>query len=215
MLVGELLKHRCNTDTENATSWSEVSEHKKLYISLSDRLLGVSWLECFPALEGKRRNRNIHLLHETKRSICSKNVGKSVFLVFCMYILCLHIMSCTVLYTCCCDGRAKENLLPKKTTQTRKHCGSRKLEEEYCISRMTVVKKKDGKVSARYIRTHTHHTPGIGEVKHLPLSQGVKQKVREKYGQNWVGFDSRWCDSNAKRLVLIYYAFLLCPVCRQ
>ena len=49
---------------------------------------------------------------------------------------------------------------------------------------MTVTRREDGKVSAKYIRTHTHHTPGIGEAKHLPLSQGVKQKVREKYGQN-------------------------------
>ena len=49
---------------------------------------------------------------------------------------------------------------------------------------MMVTKREDGKVSARYIRTHTHHTPGIGEAKHLPLSQSVKQKVREKYGQN-------------------------------
>ena len=101
------------------------------------------------------------------------------------YIAYTHVeATSTVLYTCCRDGSAKENRLPKKTTQTRKHRLSRKLEEGYCISRMMVTKREDGKVSARYIQTHTHHTPGIGEAKHLPLSQSVKQKVREKYGQN-------------------------------
>ena len=30
----------------------------------------------------------------------------------------------------------------------------------------------------------TYHNPGIGEAKHQPLSQGVKQNVCEKYGQN-------------------------------
>ena len=86
----------------------------------------------------------------------------------------------TVLYTCCRDGEAKVNCLPKKTTQSRKKRGSRKT-EGYCISRTTVTKEKSGKVSTRYIRTHTGHTPGISEARYLPLSQAAKQEVREKY----------------------------------
>ena len=49
---------------------------------------------------------------------------------------------------------------------------------------MTVTKGKSGTVSVRYIQTHTNHTPGIGEVKHIPLPQAVRQEVKEKYGQN-------------------------------
>ena len=89
----------------------------------------------------------------------------------------------TMLYTCCRDGKAKENHQPRKTTKTRKHPGSRK-QDAYCISQMTVTKGKSGTVSVRYIQTHTNHTPGIGEVKHIPLPQAVRQEVKEKYGQN-------------------------------
>ena len=82
-----------------------------------------------------------------------------------------------VLYTCCRDGTAKENHCPKKTTQTRN--GSRKL-EQYCLSRITVGKEKNGKVSAHCIRTHTNHTPGITEAKPIPLPSAVKEEVRKK-----------------------------------
>ena len=73
--------------------------------------------------------------------------------------------------------------MPKKTSQARKHRGSRKV-EGYCISRMMVTREKSGKVSVKYTRTHTNHTPGISEAKHLPLPLNVKQEVREKYEQN-------------------------------
>ena len=67
-------------------------------------------------------------------------------------------VACTsTLYTCCRDGKAKENHHPRKTTKTRKHPGSRKL-DAYCISRMTVTKGKSGTVSVRYIQTHKSHT---------------------------------------------------------
>jgi len=50
---------------------------------------------------------------------------------------------------------------------------------------MTVTEDKcSGKVSVRYIRTHTNHNPGIEEANHVPLPQTVRQEVREKYGQN-------------------------------
>ena len=49
---------------------------------------------------------------------------------------------------------------------------------------MIATKGKDGNVSVRYIRTHTNHAPGVGELKHVPLPQVVREKVREKYGQN-------------------------------
>lgn len=89
-----------------------------------------------------------------------------------------------MLYTCCRDGKAKQNQQPKKTTQSRRLRGSRKL-HDYCISRMTVTEDKcNGKVSLRYMRTHTNHSPGIEEAKHLPLPQAVRQEVQEKFGQN-------------------------------
>ena len=92
-------------------------------------------------------------------------------------------METTILYTCCRDGGAKENHCPKKSSQIRKHRGSRKL-EEYCLSRIMVRKEKSGKINVQYIRTHTNHAPGIAESKHIPLPQSVKEEVREKYGQN-------------------------------
>ena len=103
----------------------------------------------------------------------------------------VHVLACkttteietTVLYTCCRDGRAKENHYPKKSSQIIKDHGSRKL-EEYCLSRITVRKERSGKVYAQYICTHTNHTPGIAEAKHIPLPQPVREEVREKYGQN-------------------------------
>ena len=102
--------------------------------------------------------------------------------------MCIHIIteSDTEVheYTCCRDGTAKENHQPKKTDQTRKHSGSRKL-DGFCISRMVVAENKgSGKVTVQFIRTHTNHTPGIGEAKHLPLAESVKQEVKEKYGQS-------------------------------
>ena len=36
---------------------------------------------------------------------------------------------------------------------------------------------------AQYIRTHTNHTPGIAEARHIPFPNSVKEKVREKYGK--------------------------------
>ena len=50
---------------------------------------------------------------------------------------------------------------------------------------MTITKGKSGTVSVRYIQTHTNDTPGIGEVKHIPLPQAVRQEVKEKYGR-WI-----------------------------
>ena len=89
----------------------------------------------------------------------------------------------TTLYTCCRDGKARENKCPKKTAKTRGGRDSKKL-ESFCVSRMTVTKGREGNVSLKYIRTHTNHTPGIEELKHLPLPQTVREEVRDKYGQN-------------------------------
>ena len=85
------------------------------------------------------------------------------------------------LYTCCRDGKAKENYQPKKTHQIRKHSGSRKL-EAFCILSMMVTENKSiCKVTVQFIWTHTSHTPGIGEAQHLPLPEATKQEIKEKY----------------------------------
>ena len=44
--------------------------------------------------------------------------------------------------------------------------------------------KGSGKVTVQFIRTHTNHTPGIGEAKYLPLAESVKQEIKEKYVQS-------------------------------
>ena len=44
-----------------------------------------------------------------------------------------------------------------------------------------MTKETEEKISVRYIRTHTNHTPGI---KKLTLPQTVREEVRDKYGQN-------------------------------
>ena len=61
--------------------------------------------------------------------------------------------------------------------------GSRKL-DGYCLSRMIITEDKNGAISVKYIRTHTNHTPGIQEVKHLPLPVEVREEVRSKVGQH-------------------------------
>ena len=53
---------------------------------------------------------------------------------------------------------------------------------------------------AQYIRTHTNHTPGIAEARHIPLLNSVKEEVREKYGQH-VKLDS---ILDGKNLIIIY-----------
>ena len=68
------------------------------------------------------------------------------------------------LYTCCRDGKSKV----KKTTK-RKQRISRKLDVTgYCLSRMSVIEDDSGAISVRYIKTHTSHSPGIAEVRHIP-----------------------------------------------
>ena len=98
-------------------------------------------------------------------------------------MICIYteMSSRSSLYTCCRDGIPKENVQPKE--KCRKPRKSRKL-DTYCISRMMVTKGEEGNVCVKYIRTHTNHAPGINELKHVPLSQAVREEVRQKYGQN-------------------------------
>ena len=83
---------------------------------------------------------------------------------------------------------------------------------------MTVTKQKSGKVTARYIRTHTNHTPGIAEAKHLPLPEVVKREVREKHGQS-VQLDSildgivpTYCICSMKLIYLHIECIYIVPV---
>jgi len=49
---------------------------------------------------------------------------------------------------------------------------------------MIITEDENGAISVKYIRTHTNHTPGIQEVKHLPLPVEVREEVRTKVGQH-------------------------------
>ena len=117
------------------------------------------------------------------------------------------------LYTCCRDGKAKENHCPKKSTQIRRHHGSRKL-KDYCFSRISVQKKRSGKVYAQYIRTHTNHTPGIAEARHIPLPNSVKEEVGEKYGQH-VKLDSILDGKNLNKNLIIIHRHATFPTYRN
>ena len=92
-------------------------------------------------------------------------------------------ITCTVLFTCCRDGHKRDNTQPRKTLQTRKRMASRKMLDSYCIARMTATEYKSGKVTVRYIATHTNHELGIHECKHLPMPQSVMKDIQEKFSQ--------------------------------
>ena len=134
-------------------------------------------------MEGERRKITHTCYTKPKGNNDGKTAYSMVLIIYIYIYITIEAVSSTALYTCCRDGKAKENNKARKTDQTRRHRGSRKL-DSYCISRMTVTKGKDGNVSVRYIRTHTNHAPGVGELKHVPLPQVVREEVREKYGQN-------------------------------
>lgn len=54
--------------------------------------------------------------------------------------------------------------------------------ENFCLSRMTATEDiKTGQVKLTFVKTHTNHQPGLEEVKYLPLPEGTKQEVRDKY----------------------------------
>ena len=56
-----------------------------------------------------------------------------------------------LLYTCCRDGKGRQNKRPRKTDEKRKVSQSRKLEELYCLARMYVKHNQStGKVEVTY-----------------------------------------------------------------
>ena len=40
-----------------------------------------------------------------------------------------------------------------------------------------------GKVEVEYTYTHTNHSPGVKELKHLPLPTSVREDIKEKFSQ--------------------------------
>ena len=89
------------------------------------------------------------------------------------------------MYTCCRDGKARENKYPRKTNQKRKTVKkSRKLEKSYCLARMHVRHHQPtGQVLVTYISTHTNHSLGLEECKYIPLSLSVRKEIQEKFAQ--------------------------------
>ena len=68
-----------------------------------------------------------------------------------------------------------------KQKKTRVCSASRKL-DNYCISRIVATEEvKSEKVEAYYISTHTNHTLGIDECKHLPLPPSVKTNIQQEF----------------------------------
>lgn len=87
-------------------------------------------------------------------------------------------------YVCCRDGSKRDHHHPehqKKTEQTRAGRMSCKI-NNYCISRIVATEElKSEKVEVYYISTHTDHTLGIDECKHLPLPPSVKAGIQEQF----------------------------------
>lgn len=85
------------------------------------------------------------------------------------------------LFVCCRDGKGRENKNPRKTAKKRYSSGTRKIESS-CLSRMTAAADvQTGEVQVTFVKTHTNHRPGLEEVKYLPLPEGTRQEVRDKY----------------------------------
>ena len=40
-----------------------------------------------------------------------------------------------------------------------------------------------GNVEVKYTYTHTDHSPGVKELKHLPLLTSVREEIKEKFSQ--------------------------------
>jgi len=38
-------------------------------------------------------------------------------------------------------------------------------------------------VEVEYTYTHTNHSPGVAELKHLPLPASVREEIKEKFAQ--------------------------------
>ena len=101
------------------------------------------------------------------------------------YYKTLIILECRLLYTCCRDGAARDNKVPRKTSKKRKSSReSRKLDNSYCLARMYVKQHHPtGKVEVTYISTHTNHSLGVKECKYLPLPLTVRKEIQEKFAQ--------------------------------
>ena len=99
---------------------------------------------------------------------------------------CKDTSTSSILYTgtCCRDGKARKNMCPRKTNETRKSCkNSRKL-DSYCLARMLVKHHLlTGKVDVIYNSTHTNHSLGVEECKHIPLPVSVRKEIQEKFAQ--------------------------------
>ncbi len=74
----------------------------------------------------------------------------------------------------------KGNYRPRKTLQTRKRKGSRKLSYDvYCLSSITATEcLGTGRVVVKYVATHTNHDLTLKQLKHLPIPASVRRKVQ-------------------------------------
>ena len=83
-------------------------------------------------------------------------------------------------YTCCRDGKYRENTKPRQTSKKRPlQKDSRKMDDT-CISKMYVDEYLDGHVEVKYIPAHTGHELGSCEIKQLPLPESTKGAVAVK-----------------------------------
>ena len=93
----------------------------------------------------------------------------------------LYNLDChSFLYTCCRDGKARKKH-PSTESKRKLFKASRKL-SSFCLSRMYVKHYHiTGKVEVLYISTHTNHSLGLHECKHLPLPVSIRRKIQEKF----------------------------------
>ena len=80
-------------------------------------------------------------------------------------------------YTCCRDGKYRQNIKPRKTKDKRLHQKDSRKINNTCISKMYVDEFADGHVEVTFIPAHTGHELGRSEIKQLPLPQSTKEGV--------------------------------------
>jgi len=83
-------------------------------------------------------------------------------------------------FSCCRDGNYRQNKWSKRKTDKTRRCSSSRKLDNYCVSRIYATLTESGTVSVTHIATHTNHTLGVDESKHLPLPNSVKESIRIK-----------------------------------
>ena len=107
-------------------------------------------------------------------------------------------------YVCCRDGKVRHNVWTRRVTNKSRIIPkqSRKLDNQ-CLARMNVTIYEDNRVSVWYLPHHTGHSTSISEMKYIPLSLSVKDKIAQKIA---LGISmERIMDGNYTVVIVVYF----------